>query len=179
MTAAVTTVPIQAPSARWAARLAGLLYVVAVATAVFAEFIAPGRLGTTAAIAIPVACYAGVTILLFAVLRPVNQPFALVALVFGLAGLAFEALRWQPQGVNVAMVSHGLFCLAVGYLFFRSTLVPRVFGVLMGCAGLVWLIYVDAPFAESLTPWNSFVGLLCEAAPMVWLLIIGIGPRRN
>lgn len=83
MTGAVTTVPIQAPSTQWMSRLAGLLYVVAVATAVFAEFIAPGRVGLAAAIVIPIAGYGGVTLLLFALLRPVTPPLSLLALVFG------------------------------------------------------------------------------------------------
>lgn len=77
------------------------------------------------------------------------------------------------------MVSHGLFCLVIGYLFVRSALIPRVFGILMGCAGMVWLLYLAPRLADSLAPWNSFCGLLCEASPMVWLLIAGVGPRRN
>jgi len=178
MTAGAATVPFQLASTRRMARFAGGFYVIAVATAVFAEFVAPGRMGI-AAVVVPITCYTAVTLLLFVILRPVSQPVALGALIFGLVGLAFEALRWHPLGANIGMVSHGVFCLLIGYLLFRSTLVPRIVGQFMGGAGMMWLFYLDPPFARSLAPWNSFFGLLCEAIPMLWLLIAGAGAWRR
>ena len=165
-------------SPRLKARAAGVLYVVAVVTAVFAEFIAPGRLGVVAAVAIPIACYAAVTLLLYLILRPVHRGVAVAAVVFGLVGLTFEAVQLKPHGVNVGMTCHAVFCLLIGYLMFKSSLLPRVLGVLMSIAGLIWLIDLAPSLAKSVSPYNSAVGLLAEALPMLWLLVMGVSVPR-
>jgi hypothetical protein len=36
---------------------------------------------------------------------------------FNFVGLTFEALRWNPQGVDIALVFHGFYCLVVSYQF--------------------------------------------------------------
>lgn len=156
------------------ARAVGVLYLVAVLTAVLAEFVAPGKVGAAVAIVLPIACYAGVTVLLYGILKPVNGSIAAAALLFGLIGLGFEAFQLQPRGVNVGMTCHGIFCLLTGYLMFKSGFLPRVLGVLMAIAGLVWLIYLSPSLAKSFSPWNSVVGLLAEALPMLWLLVRGV-----
>jgi hypothetical protein len=155
------------------ARLAGLLYVFSVASAVLGEFLFPGKLGVLAVI-VPVACYVAVTLLLYSLFRRVNRNVALLALGFGLAGLTLEALQWQRRGVNVAMVFHGFYCLLIGYLAFRSGLAPRILGALMAFAGFVWLTYLSPPFANYVSPYNTAIGLIGEAALMLWLLVMGV-----
>ncbi len=165
-------------SPRLKARAAGVLYVVAVVTAVFAEFIAPRKLGVVAADVIPVACYAAVTLLLYLILRPVHRGVAVAAVVFGLVGLTFEAVQLKPHGVNVGMTCHAVFCLLIGYLMSKSSFLPRILGVLMSIAGLIWLIYLAPSLAKSVSPYNSAVGLLAEALPMLWLLVMGVNVPR-
>jgi hypothetical protein len=46
------------------------------------------------------------------------------------------ALNGEPQGLNIAMVFHGFYCILVGYLIFRSTFLPRILGALMALGGL-------------------------------------------
>src|ERR1700679_3876709 len=121
---------IRETSPRLKARIAGVLYLLAVLTAVLGEFFVPGRLGP-AAILIPVSCYIAVTVLLYGIFSPVGRSLSLLAVCFNFAGLTLEALQWQPWGVNLGMVCHGLYCLLMGYLIFRSTLVPRTLGALM------------------------------------------------
>lgn len=157
------------------ARIAGVLYFAAVLTAVFAEFIAPGRLATAVSVVVPVACYAAVTVLLFVLFRSVDARFALLALLSGLVGLTFESLRLQPRGINFGMTFHALYCLAIGWLMFRSGFLPRVFGALMIFAGFVWLLYLSPVLISRVAPYNTAAGLLGEAVPMLWLLIMGIG----
>lgn len=159
------------------ARLAGSFYAVALLTAVFAEFIVPAAMGITAVV-LAVGCYVVVTLLLYTLLRPVHPILALAATFVGLAGLLLDALRWHPHGVNAGMVLHGLFCILIGWLLLRSAFVPRILAALMGSAGLVWLLYLARPLVLRLSPINSFVGLLCEALPMLWLLFVGIGNRE-
>ncbi|HEV2463089.1 MAG TPA: DUF4386 domain-containing protein [Acidobacteriaceae bacterium] len=156
------------------ARIAGVFYFAAIFTAVFAEFISPGSLPVIAAVAIPVGCYVAVTLLLYAIFRPANGAVALLAVSFGLVGLAFESLRLQPRGVNLAMTFHALYCLAIGWLMVRSGLLPRILGVLMVLAGMVWLIYLLPPVASYLGSYATMAGILCEVAPMLWLLIMGV-----
>ena len=165
-------------SPRISARTAGVLYLVAVLTAVFAEFIAPGKLGTPVAVVVPICCYAGVTLLLYSILKPVNRGVAAAALLFGLVGLGFEAFQLQLRDVNVGMTCHGVYCLLIGYLMFRSVFLPRVLGVLMAVGGLLWLIYLSPSLAKSFSPWNSAVGLIAEALPMLWLLVMGVDVQR-
>jgi hypothetical protein len=157
--------------------VAGVLYLIAVLTAVFAEFFAPGKLGIAAAIVVPTSCYAVVTLLLYSIIKTVNRSLALLALSFGLVGLAFEALRLQPRGVNVGMTCHGFYCLLIGYLMFKSRFLPRILGALMALAGAVWLIYLFPVFASRISPYNSAVGLFGEAVPMLWLLVMGVNAQ--
>jgi len=164
-------------SPNFKARIAGALYALAVLTAVFGEFIVHGRLGITAVV-IPVSCYVAVTLLLYAIFKPVNRRLSLVAAFFGLVGLAFEALQLQPRGVNIAMVFHGFFCLLIGWLILGSTFLPRTLGALMSVAGLIWLTYFSPSLAHVLSPYNTALGLLGEASPMLWLLVMGVNAGR-
>lgn len=159
------------------ARLAGVFYLASVLTAVFAEFFAPGKLGV-AAIVIPVACYALVTLLLYSIFRVVSARVALLAALFSLAGLTLEVFQWQPRGMNAAVVLHGVFCLLTGWLILKSTFLPRFLGVLMAIAGVIWLIYLAPSVADSIAPYNTMLGLLGEALPMLWLLVMGVNALR-
>jgi hypothetical protein len=168
---------IRETSPQFKARIAGALYLLSVLTAVFAEFFARGRLGI-AAVVIPISCYVAVTLLLYVIFKPVNRSLSLIAVLSGLVGLTFEALQLQPRGVNIGMAFHGLYCLLIGYLIFRSTFLPRILGALMAFAGLVWLIYLSPPLANSISPYNTAFGLLGEALPMLWLLVMGVNIQR-
>lgn len=174
MSTAVRMERIQGVSPRFVARAAGGFYVLSVATAVFAEFFAPGKLGDFAAIVVPISCQVAVTLLVYVLFQPVNRRLCLLAVLLNLVGLGFEALRWQPRGMNIAMVFHGFYCLLLGYLIFRSTFLPRILGLLMGFAGLVWLGYVSPLLTSRLAPYNSALGILGEASPMLWLLVMGV-----
>jgi len=164
-------------SPRLEARLAGVFYLLAVLTAVFNEFVVHGRLGFLGVL-MPVACYVVVTLLLYAIFKPVNSSVALLALCVNLVGLTFEALELQPRGVNIAVVFHGFFCLLFGYLILRSTFLPRVLGALMMFAGLVWLMYLSPPLANYLSPYNTAFGIVGEWLPMLWLLVMGVNVQR-
>jgi hypothetical protein len=177
MSAAAMTDRITGASPPLKARIAGILYLLSVLTAVSGEFIFPGRLGF-AAVVIPVVCYLAVTLILYSIFTPVSRSLALPAVLSNFAGLAFEALQWQPRGVNLGMVFHGLYCLLIGYLVIRSSFLPRILGALMVFAGVVWLIYLCPPLADRLVPYNMAVGILSEASLMLWLLARGVNVQR-
>jgi len=174
---AATAGHIREASPRHKARIAGVLYLLAVLVAVSGEFFLPGRLGW-AAVVIPIACYAVMTLLLYDIFKAVNRVVCLLGVAFGLVGLALEALQWQPGGVNLAMLFHALYCLMIGYVAFRSTFLPRIPGALMMFAGFVWLIYLSPPLATHTSPYNTAIGLVGEASLMLWLLVMGVDTRR-
>jgi len=164
-------------SPRLVAGIAGLLYFLSVLTAVSNEFVAHGRLGLLG-ILIPVACQIGLTLLLYAVFEPVSRSLALLAACFQLATLTCEAFHLQPRGMNIGMAFHGVYCLLVGYLMVRSGFLPRILGLLMIFAGLIWLLYLSPPLAKQITPYNTASGLVAEGLSMLWLLVKGVNARR-
>jgi uncharacterized protein DUF4386 len=177
MSTAVMMERIPEASPRYKARIAGVLYFCSVLTAVFGEAFLRGRLSAAAGL-IAVSGIAAVTLLFYDIFKPVSRSFALLAASLNLVCLTFEALRWDPQGVNVAMVFHGLYCLVTGYLIFRSTFLPRILGALMAIGGLGWLTLLSPPLAQSLSPYNLAAGFLGEGLPMVWFLVSGVKAQR-
>jgi hypothetical protein len=164
-------------SPRFKARMAGVLYFLSLLTAVFGEFVR-GRLGFAAGL-IAISGMVAMTLLVYDIFKPVNRGLSLLATSFNLVGLTFEALRLQPQGVNLALVFTGFYCLLIGYLIFRSTFVPRILGALMAFAGLGWLTYLSPPLANYLSPYNLASGILGEGLVFLSLLVMGVNVPRS
>jgi Domain of unknown function (DUF4386) len=155
------------------ARWAGVLYLVAVLMAASGESFLRDRLSIAAG-QFAVASFVVVTLILYDMFALVNRNLSWFAAAFGLAGLTLEALRWNPGGVDIAMGCHGISCLLFGYLAFKSSLLPRILGVLMALAGLAWLPFLSPTLANNLSPYNVVAGFVGEASLMLWLLIMGI-----
>lgn len=164
-------------SPRCKARIAGFSYLLAVVAAVLGEFVIHGTLGLALGLT-AVACYVVVTLLMYVIFKPVSRVLCLFAVSFSLAGLILEALRWNPRGVDVAMVLHAAYCLLIGYLALRAAFLPRILGVPMMLAGFVWMTNLSPTLADSLAPYGTVAGLLGEAALMLWLLIFGLNSER-
>jgi Domain of unknown function (DUF4386) len=164
-------------SPRRKGRVAGVFYLLAVLTAAFAEGFLGGRLPHVTGL-IPVACFVVVTLLLYQLLKSVNSRLALLAALFNLVGLIFEALALHLWGVNIALIFHGLYCLLIGYLVFRSAFLPRILGVLMAVGGGAWLTDLSTPFTDHLSPYNVVCGFVGEGSLMLWLLVIGLNSQR-
>jgi hypothetical protein len=173
MSAAVMTQRIAKVSPRFRARMAGALYLLSVVTAACTEIFLRGRLNVAGGL-VANAGMAAVTLILYAIFKPVNRRLALLAAFFNFVGLTFEALRLNPRGVDVALVFTGFYCLLIGYLMFRSTFVPRILGALMAFAGLGWLTYLSNPLVNYLSPYNLASALLAEASVFLWLLVMGV-----
>jgi hypothetical protein len=173
MTTAVLTERIRGVSPRLRARMAGCIYVFSVLTAIFLELFLRGRLGS-AANYIQMSGMVAVTLLFYSIFKPVSKSLALLAAIFNLAGIASEALRLNPHGVNLAMAFHGLFCVLFGCIILNSTLLPRILGALIAFGGLSWLTFLLTPLANRLSPYNLACGLLGEASVMLWLLVMGV-----
>src|ERR1700683_2390044 len=140
-------------SPRLKARIAGALYLLSVVTAACTELFVHGSLNIAGGL-VAVSIMVAVTLLLYELFKPGNRGLSSLAAFFSFVGLGFEAFRWQPQGVNIAIVFAGFYCLLIGYLIFRSTFLPRVLGVLVAFAGLGWLTYLSPPLVTYLSPYN-------------------------
>ena len=168
---------ITGPSPRARARLAGAFYVLSVLTAIFSESLGHGRVAVAAGL-VAVALYVAVTLFMYAVFKPMNRSLALLAACSNLVCLTFEALRWNPRGVDIALVFHGIYCLLIGYIAFGSTFLPRILGPLMAFGGLAWLTFGSPPLAQRLSPYNIAAGFLGVGSLMLWLLVIGVNGER-
>jgi hypothetical protein len=164
-------------SPRLKARIAGAIYLLSFLTAAFSELFARGRLNVAGGL-IAVLGMVVVTLLLYDIFVPVNRGLSLLAALFALVGLTFEALRLQPRGVNVAIVFAGFYCLLIGYLIVRATFLPRVLGALMTFAGLAWLTWLYNPLVKGLSPYNLAAGALAEMSVFLWLLVMGLNAQR-
>ena len=177
MGASVMTERITGASPRLKARIAGVFYLLAVLAAVFGEVFLRSRLAVAAGL-VAVLCFVAVTLVLYDIFKPVNGLLSLFAASFNLVGMTLEALRLNPQGVDIALVFHGFYCLLIGYLIFRSTFLPRILGVLTAFAGLAWMTFLLPPLANYLSPYNVASGFLGEGSPMLWLLVMGVHLER-
>lgn len=177
MTAAVMMERIAETSPRFKARMAGALYFFSLLTAGFTETFVHGKLNYAGGY-IAILGMAAVTLLFYDIFKPVNRSLALLAACFAFVGLGFEALRWQPRGLNIALVFHGLYCLLIGYLIFRSSFLPRILGVLMAFAGLAWLTFLSNQLVNVLSPYNLASGLLGDVSVFLWLLVMGVNAQR-
>jgi Domain of unknown function (DUF4386) len=181
MNTAVMMERIREVSPRFKARMAGLLVLLVVLTAVFTEFIVRGRLSFAADLAAGIVDVLGmiaVTLLFYDIFKPVNRGLSLLAASLNLVGLAFELLQFQPKGASLGMGFHGIYCILIGYLIFRSTFLPRILGALMAIAGLCWLTFLSPPLATHLYPYNLASGLLVEGLVFLWLLVMSVNVQR-
>jgi hypothetical protein len=174
---AVLTKRIAEASPRFKARFAGVLSLLSLLTASFTELFVRGKLNIAGGL-IAVSAMVVVTLLLYDIFKPVNRSLSLLAASFNFVGLTFEALRWQPHAVNIAIVFAGFSCLLIGYLIFRSTFLPRILGALMALAGLGWLTYLSPALAHYLSPYNLALGVLGQESVMLWLLLMGVDVQQ-
>lgn len=87
-------------------------------------------------------------------------------------------LHLSAQAGTVALIFFGSFQLALGYLIFRATFLPRVIGALVAAAGVGWLFYLAPPVANALMTYLEVLGFVAEASLMLWLLVRGVNGRR-
>ena len=160
-------------SPRFRAGLAGGLYVFTLLTAQFLESIFSGRFNRAAGI-IELVGMSVVTAVLYYVFRSVSGSISLLAAVFNFTGIALEAIRFNAHGTDIAMVFHGIFCILVGCLIFKSGFLPRSLGALIAFGGLAWCTYLTPSLANRLSPYNLACGLLGEASVFLWLLGAGV-----
>lgn len=159
-------------------KTAGVLSLLCVLTAAFAEILVRGSLNVVGGL-VAVSAMIAVTLLFYNTLGPVTRSLTLLAVSFNLVGLVFEVFRLQPQGVNVAILFDGFYCILIGYLAFRLTLLPRILGALMVLGGLGWLTFLSSTLTNYFSPYNLALGVVGEAAVCVLLLVRGVDAQPS
>jgi hypothetical protein len=178
MSTTLTMQRIAITSPHFKARIAGALYLLSVLAAASAEMLVHGGLNVAGSL-ITVFGMIAVTLLFYGTLSPVNRGLCLLAASFNLVGLIFEVLRVQPQGVNIAIVFDGFYCILIGYIVLKSTVGLRILGALMALGGLGWLTFLSPGLANYLSPYNLAFGLLGEGLVFLWLLVAGVEVQRS
>ena len=172
---------IREASPRFKARIAGGLFLLGILIAALTQFFVHGRLGFAADLVvgvIEVSSMIAVTLLFYDLFRAVNRSLSLLAASFNFVALTLELLQFNPRGAMIGIGFHGLYCLLMGYLLFRSTFLPRILGAPMAFAGLGWLVFLSPTLTHFLSPYNLALGLLGEASLSLWLLVIGLDVQR-
>ncbi|WCT73840.1 DUF4386 domain-containing protein [Sphingomonas naphthae] len=153
-------------------------------------------------------CYIVVTGLLYRLFVPAGRTVSLIAAGFSLVGIAVLAvagllhlaplaLAADPAALDVnavarltldlhgdlygiSLVFFGVYCTLIGWLAFRSALLPRAAGVLMALGGLTHVItkalWLLAPAVAVPRP-ILMLPLLGEAVLALWLLVFAIRRR--
>jgi uncharacterized protein DUF4386 len=161
---------------RFKAKTAGVLYLLSVLAASLAEIFVHGRMNVAGGL-ITVSVMIAATLFFYEVLSPMSRRLTLLAACFNLVGLAFELLRLQTQGGNVAVVFNGFYCILIGYLVFRSTAAPRSLGALMALGGVGWLTLLSPLLASYLSPYNLALAILGQGSVCMWILLMGVNVR--
>jgi len=159
------------------ARTAGVFYVLSFVTALLAEAFVKGKILQVAGL-VPVLCFGVVTLLLYGIFKPVSRTASFLAASANLAGLTFEGFEFQPGGVNVALVLHGIFCLLIAQLVSKSTFLPRIFGLSMAVAGLGWLTGQLPQVTAGMRLYTQVAGFLGEGLFMLWLIAKGVNAAK-
>ncbi len=159
-------------------KMAAGVYLLSVLSAAFIEMFIHGRLNVAGGLIAVSGMMAG-TLIFYRVLSPAHRKLALLVASFNVLGLAFEALRLQPQGMNIAILFDGFSCILIGYLVFRSTRTARILAALMALGGLGWLTFLSSPLAHYLSPYNLAFGLLGEASVCLWLVVMGTNVQQR
>lgn len=187
MRTAANAEPVERVSPDFKARLAGFFWLLVIITGTLA--LAGGAMGELANLAATV-FYAGATLLVYELLKPVNRKISFFAAAASLAGCAISFgsfLRLAPFVVlatgRVNFIFFGLHVFLVGYLIVRSRFLPRFVGALLLFGGASWLTLgiasaVSRALATSMLPYIMFPGVIAETALTLWLLIAGVNVQR-
>ncbi|MBV8491365.1 MAG: DUF4386 domain-containing protein [Candidatus Eremiobacteraeota bacterium] len=151
------------------------------------------------------AFYIAVTLMLYVLLKPVDERLSLLAAFFSLVGCATGAilpledyaLVAAPGNVDLAkllMALHGpsydvcltffgCYCALLGYLMLRSTFFPKFVGALLLLGGVCYVLNTALDF---LAPsfWLAFpfditlISGIAELVLTLWLLVAGVNEQR-
>ena len=101
-----------------------------------------------------------------------------------LATLSLLSLNIQALGYGIGLVFFGFYCLIIGYIIYKSAIVPRFLGILYAVSGLGYLInsfvmFLSKGFANPLFVYIAIPIFIGELSFCLWLLIMGVKEREQ
>jgi hypothetical protein len=96
-----------------------------------------------------------------------------------LTALSQLSLNIQGAGYAIGLVFFGFYCLLVGYVVFKSNMIPRLIGILYALSGVGYLInsftmLLSKGFANPIFPYVAIPIFIGELSFCLWLLVKGI-----
>jgi Domain of unknown function (DUF4386) len=100
-----------------------------------------------------------------------------------LATLSLLSLNLQALGYAIGLVFFGVYCLIIGYVIYKSQMLPKVFGVLYIISGLGYLInsftvFLSNGFASPFFIYLAIPIFIGELSLCLWLLIKGVDTSK-
>jgi hypothetical protein len=163
------------------ARITGALYLLYFLTAIVGMLLVSRGFAVSSNVTnvFSTACYFVVTVLLYALFKPVSGVLSLLAALFSFGGCVVMSLGFFRLGSSVSpLLLFGPFCLLIGYLIFRSSFLPPILGVAMAIAGLGWLAFLLPAVPNYLSIAIQIIGFLSELSLCLWLLVMGVNVER-
>lgn len=120
-------------------------------------------------------CYVVVVVLFYQMFKPVSGRVSVLAAMLGLVDCTqwalsiFHLLPFQLDG----LVFLGLYLIPIGYLIYKSALLPQLLGALVTAEGLDLLTFASSSLSSQIFLFNAILGLVGEGALTLWLLVKG------
>ncbi len=98
-----------------------------------------------------------------------------------LQAMGLLSIKMFERGFDVALVFFGFHCLAIGWLIYRSSFLPRFLGALLLMAGVCYLISTFRTLVFPVVALPFDIQVLSYVAEMVlclWLMVIGLNAER-
>lgn len=98
-----------------------------------------------------------------------------------LQAMALLSIQMFERGFEVALVFFGFHCLAIGWLIYRSSFLPRFLGGLLVLAGVCYLIstFRSLVFPGVAVPFDlQILSYVAEMVLCLWLLVGGVNAER-
>jgi hypothetical protein len=94
------------------------------------------------------------------------------------AAFAVLFMRLSAQTFNVFLVFFGFRCIALGYLVWRASFMPRVIGAFLMLAGAGYLLHLWPPLVSAVAPFHLVLAAPGELSLVAWLLVRGADNAR-
>ena len=95
---------------------------------------------------------------------------------------AYLSIKLYELGFAICLVFFGFYCLALGYLMFRSSFLPRVIGALLALQGVCYLVNSFTVFLAPQFAKLAFsvlaVSAVGEISVCLWLLVMGVNVAK-
>ncbi len=100
-----------------------------------------------------------------------------------LQAFALLSIKLYNYAFGIALVPFGIHCVLLGYLIFKSTYLPKAFGVLLVLAGFAYVVNSFALLAVPAIAGVTFIamfatGISAEIGLTLWLIVFGVNVAR-